>query len=335
MTSIDDRILARLLRLVHDLKDRVLTADSLSGLFDAAFTALYDCVPFDVAVAVDLQQDVDLYIATRSSAASFADERLVEAVRRSMSRVGSSARTGSEILVRAERHDLPAAEGDRNGLAQEIASPLRQGGKPAGFLFIARHEPFSAEERRVLDVFAAHVELIREHLGIRQKIGALEAVDPLTGIPNQRFFRQQLAHEIERARVYDVPLSILMIDVDDFQEVRTTFGPVVGDVVLSEVCGAIRDTLRTPDTLCKYGPAEFAVILPHTEGANACVVAERILARLQALQIDAGESHAICCSASIGVAQLDRADAAQGDVVRRADERLFAARRQGKNRYLF
>ena len=187
----------------------------------------------------------------------------------------------------------------------------------------------------MLDVFAAHVELLREHLGIRQQIGALEAVDPLTGIPNQRFFRQQLAHEIDRARVYDVPLSVLMIDVDDFNEVRSTFGPVVGDVVLSEVCGAIRDTLRTPDTLCKYGPAEFAVILPHTDGGGACSVAERILGRLQALQIDAGESHAICCSASIGVAELDRADAAQGDVVRRADERLFAARRQGKNRYLF
>jgi diguanylate cyclase (GGDEF)-like protein len=332
MTNIEDRVLNRLLRLMQDLSSRVLDSESLSDLFDTAFAALFDCVPFDVAAAVMPQQNIDLYIVTRRGAEHLADQRLLSAVKRTMMRLIPVSLTNAEIVVRAERHDLPAA-GSRSGIGHDIATAIREKGKPAGFLLIARPEPFTSQEQQILDIFAANIELIREHLGIRQKIGSLEAVDPLTGLPNRKQFRQLLSQEMDRARVYDVPLSILMIDVDDFEEISRTFSHVIGDMVLSEVCGMIRETLRTPDSICRYGPAEFAVILPHTDMAGTTAVAERILERLKALEIGADESRSIRCSVSIGIAQLTEADQTFNDLLRRADEQLFAARRQGRNRY--
>lgn len=333
MTNIEDRVLNRLLRLIQDLSSRVLDSESLSDLFDTAFAALFDCVPFDVAAAVMPQQNIDLYIVTRRGAEQLADQRLLTAVKRTMMRLIPVSLTNAEIVVRAERHDLPAAEGSRSGVAHDIAAPIREKGKAAGFLLIARPEPFTSREQQILDIFAANIELIRDHLGIRQKIGSLEAIDPLTGLPNRKQFRQLLSQEMDRARVYDVPLSILMIDVDDFEEISRTFSHVIGDMVLSEVCGMIRETLRTPDSICRYGPAEFAVILPHTDRAGTTAVADRILERLKALEIGADESRSIRCSVSIGIAQLTEADQTFNDLLRRADEQLFVARRQGRNRY--
>ena len=175
--------------------------------------------------------------------------------------------------------------------------------------------------------------MLFDTIRVRDRIVNLAETDDLTGIWNRRYFRRQLPHEIERARTFGVPLSLLMFDIDEFKQINDSFGHVIGDVVLSELCGCVRETLRTTDIIARYGGDEFAVILPHTDLGGAQAVAERILAKVRQLTIPTDEEGAIQCSVSIGIAEFRREDGVANDLVRRADERLYLSKRQGKNRY--
>jgi len=138
---------------------------------------------------------------------------------------------------------------------------------------------------------------------------------------------------MERGRVYNVAWSLILVDVDEFKVINDTFGHVMGDVVLSELSGAIKGMLRSPDNVSRFGGDEFAVILPHTDSAGASAVAERILKLIQELEISSDEHGVVKCTVSIGIAQCQPADSTLDDLVRRADARLYDAKRQGKNRF--
>jgi len=101
--------------------------------------------------------------------------------------------------------------------------------------------------------------------------------------------------------------------------------------VLSELCGAVHDSLRPPDVLARFGGDEFAIILPHTDLEGARVVAGRILDRVRDVAIAGDDEETIRCSVSIGGAVYRTGDSAT-DLLRRADERLYESKRSGKNR---
>ena len=130
-----------------------------------------------------------------------------------------------------------------------------------------------------------------------------------------------------------MPVALLLFDIDEFKQINDNYGHVIGDVVLSELCGVVRETLRPTDILARFGGDEFAIILPHTDATGAVAVAERVLRRVRALAIPADEDAAIRCSISIGIAEFHGEGATANDLIRRADERLYQSKRQGKNRY--
>ncbi len=324
------------LRLVQDLTGRAIHSESATELLSAAFHTLFESVPFDVAAAILIEQHLDLYVATREDAGAAVSESLVERLRRLLATVVPTSLAATEVMVRSERHDLPkASTGGGDALRNEVHAVIKQDNRAAGLLVIWRAEPFSDDERKIVEICSIQISVHFSNLRSREKIAALADVDDLTGVPNRRFFRRQINQEIETAAAYNVSLSLLIIDVDDFKEINDAFGHATGDVVLSEICGRIRDLLRTPDWLSRFGGDEFAVVLPHTDLGGACVVADRILNRVRDLSVAADAQRSVRCSVSIGVAELKPGDTTSTDFVRRADDRLYAAKRQGKNRYTF
>jgi diguanylate cyclase (GGDEF)-like protein len=233
----------------------------------------------------------------------------------------------------AESAVLPPREARGDQLRHAAFALVKLDDRTAGLLLLQRDEPlFSDAEQEVLEIFSAQVSLLLTHFAAREQILALADTDDLTGIWNKRYFRRQLPHEIERSRVYGLPLSLLMFDIDDFKDINDTFGHTAGDVVLSELCGAVRETLRPPDLFARFGGDEFAIILPHTDLAGAMAVADRIMRKVTNLTIPTDEEGAIQPAISMGVADFRPGETA-AELTRRADERLYQSKRNGKNRY--
>ena len=325
--------LAAVLTLVQDLT-ALAHSESAADLYGHAFTTLARAIPFDVGVAVMLEQHLDLYISTGTDAGKHVSEKLIARVRDVLRSVIPAEFTKLEIVVKDERRNL-AGQGGEAGLDHDVHSILKQENRTAGLVLVCRGgAAFTDDERRVVEIFSAQLSMLLDNLRAREKILSLADMDDLTGVPNRRYFRRQLTAEMKRSRVYGVPLSVLLIDVDDFKMINDTLGHLMGDVVLSELCGTVKEMLRSPDAISRFGGDEFAVLLPHTDAAGAAAVADRILERVKALEITDADNRPIPCTVSIGVTQVEAADAAFNDVVRRADARLYDAKRQGKNRYI-
>ena len=155
----------------------------------------------------------------------------------------------------------------------------------------------------------------------------LAATDPLTGLANRRILDERLAWELAQFKRTHRPLAVLMFDIDNFKRRNDTYGHADGDEVLRQFSAVLRHTVRESDLAARYGGEEFAVLLPETDEAKALHLAERILDAVRA-EVWAHEPVTL----SVGAAALaDPAMDAQ-ELVKQADQALYAAKRAGKDR---
>jgi two-component system cell cycle response regulator len=157
-------------------------------------------------------------------------------------------------------------------------------------------------------------------------------IDPLTGLHNRRYMESHVGALVEQALARGKPLTVLVLDIDYFKSVNDTYGHDAGDEVLREFAVRIRKSIRGIDLACRHGGEEFVVVMPETDLAVATMVAERLRRRIasEAFQIEGG-ARAIEVTISIGIAALSAADSA-ASVLKRADQALYRAKRDGRNR---
>ena len=161
-------------------------------------------------------------------------------------------------------------------------------------------------------------------------------VDPLTGIYNRRHLDRRLEEECAKAKRYETKLSVLMLDIDHFKRINDSYGHKAGDEVLSHVGKLILNTIRDGDIATRYGGEEFSIIAPNLSAVEAMLFGERIRKYIETHPLTiSGEQfqrQEISVTVSIGVSDL-RQDVTEGDVlIRRADEALYRAKQNGRNR---
>jgi diguanylate cyclase (GGDEF)-like protein len=157
--------------------------------------------------------------------------------------------------------------------------------------------------------------------------------DGLTGLANRRCFDDTLHAEWSRAMRQQQPLSLLMVDVDNFKAYNDAYGHIGGDDCLKRIAIALAGEMRANDLVARYGGEEFAVILPNQSLKGAAIVAERIRCRVEQLKVPSGISSSQNVTVSIGAATaLPSYDADAGHLVAIADTALYRAKHMGRNR---
>lgn len=156
--------------------------------------------------------------------------------------------------------------------------------------------------------------------------------DVLTGLPNRRYAVERFLQEWQAASRNDRPLSCMVVDVDNFKRVNDTYGHDVGDRVLKQTAQAIKSGMRAGDVVCRTGGDEFLVISPETDLASACVCAERICRAVADMKPGADQP-LFSSSVSIGVATRTAGTANIDALIKLADDGVYQAKQQGRNRF--
>ncbi|MCW7539352.1 diguanylate cyclase [Aquabacterium sp. A7-Y] len=186
-------------------------------------------------------------------------------------------------------------------------------------------------EGEVVGVYALSTD-VTETKQIEAQLQALARLDTLTGLPNRRAFDERLQEALARSRRGRRPMALMFLDVDHFKDINDTLGHGVGDAVLQEFASRVRRCVRATDTVARLAGDEFVVILEDLNaGSEAGPVARKIGAVLEVpFLID---KHRLTVTSSIGVAVVEGDDVSPADLIGKADEALYAAKRAGRNTY--
>lgn len=202
--------------------------------------------------------------------------------------------------------------------------------KPGEFIqlkFQKHHEhdeigKLTASANKLLRVVSSAIEEIRE----------MAITDVLTELPNRRYFMEQLQLEFKRIKRFnDFDSCVLMLDMDHFKRVNDTYGHDGGDACLIHLSLLIKKELRQPDTAGRIGGEEFAIILPNTNPDEADIFANRLRIKLAEKPVIHGEQK-INLTLSIGIATIKRSDINNDECLKRADQALYRAKTNGRNR---
>jgi len=176
------------------------------------------------------------------------------------------------------------------------------------------------------------IDQVRELRDEVKHLGREVRTDALTGLFNYRHFSDLLDLEVERAKRSGLPLALIIVDLDHFKRLNDGFGHEAGNLALRRVADELRLGVRKIDTVCRYGGEELVILLPGARLPMAVRVAERLRSGIEQLALEwQGETMRV--TASLGVAVLPSSGASDGaSLVRAADELLYQAKAQGRNR---
>lgn len=156
--------------------------------------------------------------------------------------------------------------------------------------------------------------------------------DVLTFLPNRRKIIVDLQEEVIRSARYGTPLSISIVDIDHFKNINDSFGHAVGDEVLRTISARLREQIRHPDTIGRYGGEEFLIVLPNSEVKAAVEQATRLCHHVRTLQIESN-SHLLSVTISVGMAQYKTGRENWEQLLHRADMALYQAKNNGRDRW--
>jgi diguanylate cyclase (GGDEF)-like protein len=210
--------------------------------------------------------------------------------------------------------------------------PLVAQGETVGLFYVEERHDETAINDQDLHALAETIGLSLVNLRLQEKLRNQSIRDPLTGLFNRRYLEESLELECSRAERSELPIGMVMLDVDHFKRFNDTFGHDAGDIVLKHIGEILKRSVRQGDVACRFGGEEFVVVLPGTGVAEAFEVAERVRQSVQKLEVVYRNQALGRITVSLGVATYPAAGQAPAELIEAADQALYAAKNAGRDR---
>jgi diguanylate cyclase (GGDEF)-like protein len=317
----------RLAEVFHD----VLSEQSLDALLDRIADTLADLVPYDSLTVYRAEESERLLVPV------MARDRWAEEILRTTCPFGAGL-TGwaveheEAVLANQVQHDprasvVPGTPADEPEAL--ISVPLLARGHVKGALNVYRlgeEAAFSDEEFELATRFGDAAALALDNAETRERLEHQAQTDSLTGLFNHRYFHERLRSEIGRTSRGSGPVSVLMLDVDDFKRVNDVYGHATGDHALARMAEIVAQTARVSDVVCRLGGEEFGIIMPDADVEQALAFARRIDERLVETSIDPVGSLTV----SIGIAHAPEHAMNPRELAACAETAMMTAKSKGK-----
>jgi diguanylate cyclase (GGDEF)-like protein len=330
----DDPIrLTRGLESIIDAAASILAEGSLESTFDEMARALETIVPFTSLAVYSVQRHAPVLLPV-FAVGRYVDETLAGRPPLQGSIAGQVVRTRTLVhyeatAARESVYVVPGTPDDEPEAL--VCTPLIAGSRVLGTLNVWREgvfAEFAGHEVELIQRFATLAALAYDNARQRERLSLQARTDELTGLFNRRHFHERLGSELARSRRSGDPVALMLLDVDDFKAVNDRFGHPVGDGVLQAFAALVCDQVRGADVVCRTGGEEFAVILPGAQEDEAVAAAHRVVEAVRA----AGLGPWGTLTTSVGLAVAPAGGTTVAGLFRAADDRLLAAKAQGKDR---
>lgn len=316
----------------HEVRAEALEAAAEARQARARAAEMERLVSFGQALGQSLTQD-----SIRNAASEYLPA-LAEGRRAwSMIRSGTDWRrlavAGDISLAECERAARRAlgetralAAGDRD----DVCFPMIVAGDPVGVLGVSPDPPLTGHQHIVLAAAAALLTVSLKNAELFQTVHENSVRDALTGCFNRKHAMEVIDGELRRSRRSQLPLSLIMFDLDRFKEVNDRFGHLCGDAVLAAVGQRMHKVLRGSDLKCRYGGEEFLILLPDTTLAGARRVAELLRGELEEHPVRWNDAE-VRVTASFGLTAITPGEVDVTAIIGRADAALYRAKENGRN----
>jgi|Deesub1362A_J573_1020465.scaffolds.fasta_scaffold00395_19 diguanylate cyclase (GGDEF)-like protein len=239
---------------------------------------------------------------------------------------GLAAKTGEVIIStdsnKDDRHTIRYP-----GIAPHghIIVPLKAMNKLVGVLYLYLPADTEVDERvqNMLRSIGNQIGIAIENARLYKKTKELSLHDPLTGLANRRLMYIELERSFAKAKRYETPLSVIMLDIDYFKKYNDTYGHAAGDKLLKDIAEIVQQSVRKADLVARYGGEEFFILLPETRLTEAYAAAERIRRAVE---------RRTEVTISLGVSSYRQDMQIKEDLIKKADEALYQAKERGRNR---
>jgi two-component system, cell cycle response regulator len=247
---------------------------------------------------------------------------------------GTVAATGRPMVLASPAEAGPRSPAEPTATTQ-VSVPLLAQGRVLGVLSLYDREdgqPFTLADAEALTAFAVQAAVAIENVQLHAEAERLSVTDPLTGAWNFRYFERRFEQESERSRRFGRVLALLMLDLDHFKLVNDRYGHQCGDDVLVEFSRRVTGSVRDIDTFARYGGEEFVLILPETNLEGGLAVAEKLRMAVLGTAFRGRGDEGMRLTVSIGVACFLQHATSREELLRAADEALYEAELQGRDR---
>jgi two-component system, cell cycle response regulator len=323
---LDSRLLEAV--LVNRILERGMQSDGIREASDAVFRTVADFVDTRlIGLVLSEPEGVTILVRQLVPVAESSQAAMIDDV---LGQLGVGPELSRELVVQREVGEGQPEQPLEN--LELFSLPLRGA---QGVLVVAPRRPLAEDsrDRGLLAELTGHLALVLDNARLAQRLRELSMIDGLTRLLNRRTIHHRLCEELERARRYRLPFSVVLCDIDHFKKVNDTWGHLAGDSVLTAVAEIFRQQARTADVVGRFGGEEFLLLLPNTDLDKAAIAARRLLAAISSEPLDLGGGVVLRVTASLGAASVaELADPTPDALLALADERLYQAKAAGRNR---